>query len=358
MDPLGWVDPARQYVDKRIAITKALMGMVGDLATNSNGARQKVADAITNAPKFQVPDQMDESALAFWNPAGLLGKIVYHGSPHKFDKFDASKIGTGEGAQAFSHGLYMAEKPNVAKEYQFVDARIDPDAVKYGGVSLENLYNRAQMAQERAYRLPDGPYKQSAISKANAELGMWESMMTRNHPKQVIEDALNPENGWPEQAAFAKSLKLDKFSGVDMNPGYLYKADLPDEFIPKMLDWDKPVASQPPEVINAMRAMLKEQKYLGPNDNGPRQFNSAMKSWRMENAGMADKDTGQLVMQWLSKTGSPEEAASKLKAMGVPGVKYLDGFSRSAGQGSYNYVVFPGLEDQVKILERNGVPIK
>src|SRR5512147_2394588 len=48
---------------------------------------------------------------------GLLGHTVYHGSPHKFDKFDASKIGTGEGAQAYGHGLYFAENPKVAKEY-------------------------------------------------------------------------------------------------------------------------------------------------------------------------------------------------------------------------------------------------
>lgn len=43
------------------------------------------------------------------------GAIVYHGSPHKFDKFDSSKIGTGEGAQAYGHGLYLAEAPSVAK---------------------------------------------------------------------------------------------------------------------------------------------------------------------------------------------------------------------------------------------------
>jgi len=29
---------------------------------------------------------------------------VYHGSPHKFERFDASKIGTGEGNQAYGHG--------------------------------------------------------------------------------------------------------------------------------------------------------------------------------------------------------------------------------------------------------------
>lgn len=29
------------------------------------------------------------------------GAIVWHGSPHKFDKFDASKIGTGSGTSNF-----------------------------------------------------------------------------------------------------------------------------------------------------------------------------------------------------------------------------------------------------------------
>src|SRR5512139_1797003 len=45
------------------------------------------------------------------------GAIVWHGSPHKFDKFDSSKIGTGEGAQAYGHGLYLAESPEVATQY-------------------------------------------------------------------------------------------------------------------------------------------------------------------------------------------------------------------------------------------------
>ena len=49
-------------------------------------------------------------------PMGL-GKIVYHGSPHKFYKFDASKIGTGEGAQAYGHGLYLADDVGVAGSY-------------------------------------------------------------------------------------------------------------------------------------------------------------------------------------------------------------------------------------------------
>ena len=43
---------------------------------------------------------------------------AYHGSPHDFDAFSLDKIGTGEGAQAYGHGLYFAENEGVAKSYR------------------------------------------------------------------------------------------------------------------------------------------------------------------------------------------------------------------------------------------------
>ena len=46
--------------------------------------------------------------------AALQGIRAYHSSPHDFDKFDLSKIGTGEGAQVYGHGLYFAENPAVS----------------------------------------------------------------------------------------------------------------------------------------------------------------------------------------------------------------------------------------------------
>ena len=43
---------------------------------------------------------------------------AYHGSPHDFDQFSLSKIGTGEGAQAYGHGLYFADQEQVARNYK------------------------------------------------------------------------------------------------------------------------------------------------------------------------------------------------------------------------------------------------
>lgn len=46
------------------------------------------------------------------------GLRLYHGSPHDFDKFSMDKIGTGEGAQAYGHGLYFADNETVARTYR------------------------------------------------------------------------------------------------------------------------------------------------------------------------------------------------------------------------------------------------
>ena len=327
MDPLGWVDPARAYVDKRIAITKALMGMVGDLATNSNGARQKVADAIVNAPKFQIPDQMDDAAMSFWNPAGLLGKIVWHGSPHSFTKFDASKIGTGEGAQAMGHGLYFADQKGIAQGYR--------DALSPGELRLANggAYNPSDPAHFAAATLLEyGGDKDAAIRNLTAQIAQH---------KLVNAD-------WSQQAAkdkegVIKAIRSGNLPALEeISHGSLYKADLPDEWIPKMLDWDKPLSQQSDFVKSTplVKKLLDEEAaYLA----------------RYPSGGLGER-LGSNVMSNLGK--SKEDAARLMREAGIPGIRYLDGGSRSAGQGSYNYVVFPGLEDQVKILERNGVPIK
>lgn len=59
--------------------------------------------------------------------------VAYHGSPHEFTAFDIRKIGAGEGTQAYGHGLYFAENPNVAGNYRLLGTRaadMPPDVRK------------------------------------------------------------------------------------------------------------------------------------------------------------------------------------------------------------------------------------
>ncbi|MCA9506552.1 MAG: hypothetical protein KC616_25930, partial [Myxococcales bacterium] len=43
---------------------------------------------------------------------------AFHGTPHEFERFDITKIGTGEGAQAFGWGLYFSSSRGIAEYYR------------------------------------------------------------------------------------------------------------------------------------------------------------------------------------------------------------------------------------------------
>src|SRR4051794_20408831 len=62
------------------------LGAVGSVMP---GVSQQAIGGLLRANSGMATD------VAMNSPMGLLGKIVYHGSPHTFDKFDMSKIGTG-----------------------------------------------------------------------------------------------------------------------------------------------------------------------------------------------------------------------------------------------------------------------
>jgi hypothetical protein len=57
-----------------------------------------------------------------------------------------------------------------------------------------------------------------------------------------------------------------------------------------------------------------------------------------------------LEMRQLQLFGFPQ--------VGISGVRYLDGNSRTANQGTSNFVLFPGNDGLINIVERNGVPVK
>ena len=77
----------------------------------------------------EVREQMREAVDQAQTLGALAGMTVHHGSPHKFTQFDASKIGTGEGAQAYGHGIYLAESPAVADQYASnVSSKLAPRA--------------------------------------------------------------------------------------------------------------------------------------------------------------------------------------------------------------------------------------
>lgn len=239
--------------------------------------------------------------------------IVHHGTPHTFEpteanplgEFDASKIGTGEGAQAYGHGVYLAEAPEVAEVYRSATNPIARKAemtlqMTNGNVNKAiEFVKREQKTYER--------FKNDPIFKQESY--------------QQIVDTLD----------YLKQTK----KGQKPEVGAFYKADLPDEMIDKMLDWDKPLSEQPKAVQEAIEK-LKPQMST---------------SWQKA---INNKTSGQSLYTAIgSATNKKADSSALLAGVGIPGIKYLDSGSRGAeGTGTRNFVVFPGEEKKVKILER------
>ena len=62
--------------------------------------------------------QSEESEAGFITKGGKTLLEAFHGSPHKFDNFSMDQIGTGEGAQAYGHGLYFTDTEDIARGYR------------------------------------------------------------------------------------------------------------------------------------------------------------------------------------------------------------------------------------------------
>jgi hypothetical protein len=68
--------------------------------------------------------------MGFAGSTGPGGIRAYHGSPHSFDRFDNTKIGTGVGAQPYGHGHYLAANEDVARIWRGRDGHMYETNIK------------------------------------------------------------------------------------------------------------------------------------------------------------------------------------------------------------------------------------
>ena len=294
-------------------------------------AGERVAERV-------VPQVMERGGL----PAEMLSAMaqgtqspatVFHGTPHLFNKFDASKIGTGEGNQTYGYGLYLAENPEVARMYR--DVLTQSDAMVDGQIldSTNPKHLLARVLNEESgnvvaardslkmFARPGGSKSVSDAAKAALEL--------LDAGERPVMQTVKPQ-------------------------GSLMQVDLPDEQIARMLDWDKPLSQQPENVrqaVEQLRSMPLASEYS---------------SGRTVGGELRDDATGFELMMALKRT-NPEtyfgprygtQTSEMLRQAGIPGIRYLDEGSRGAGQGTSNFVVFPGMEDMLRIEQINNQPVE
>lgn len=302
--------------------------------------------ALAQDPKAIFQSLTADSAMADPYVGGWIGPAaikVWHGSPHTFNAWEAGKVGTGEGAAAYGYGEggYHAEHPDVAMMYQPRDPAMEQQIMR--------RYSQAEKAQQYP------------------AMQVYEDFLLHKTPDDVMA-GINAAGYSPADLALAKRAHaIASKEYFSQRAGALYEENLrwpdasreaADPLGPQhFLNYDAPANKQPQVVQNMIRQALKDQGYLRPNDNGPRQLNSAVNEWAMEHGGMTHEQIPAMLNGKGGIFGStPQEVSNKLLSAGVPGIRYLDAGSREIGKGTSNYVVFnPSF---VEILSRNGIPVK
>jgi len=239
----------------------------------------------------------------------------FHGSPHDFDRFSMDKIGTGEGAQAYGHGLYFADNEAVARSYRddlskrMTDGKIsnalgpELDAQDRLNDKLESIgYNPYEMSSSEIAAVPD-----TEIQKLLQEFERLEA--------NRLQIARNP------------------------NAGRMYEVEInanPEDF----LDWDAPLSAQPERVRGAFeKASGRSQPTITPRERGgfvvewledgqPKRQVVASEA----QAAMLSEQVGppKGYQSLASIAGNPQSATQQLREAGIPGIRYLDAGSRGA----------------------------
>ena len=232
------------------------------------------------------------------------GIKAWHASPHDFDKFDMSKIGTGQGAQSYGHGIYAAESPavsGVGGEYwkEFTERRLKDFNRPFWEVDAEKLAIEA-MKKNKFDRNAATDDLTKSIDFLRENIGS-----VKAHPRDLKEaDKLS------EAVDLLQSGKPVGARVYELN----IKAE-PDAF----LQWDKP---------------LKEQQHLLP-----RLYEAGItpKSLDTKTLEAMPGDWPKMQAEYIQdvgrKTGSdiaPQsaETAARFRDVGIPGTRYLDQGSR------------------------------
>ena len=288
---------ARQFAPKtmqnvmgnRVApTTEEILAKVPRLNPNYEGSNQH--EMIGGLVSPAMPFLLRAGAKATQNmPIGNM--IAYHGTPHEIQGgFDISKVGTGEGAQSYGHGMYFAENPIVAEGYK--------EALSTFKTTLDGV----------------------PITSDNPKFSAVMTIGSQGYKKALEQAELAKKSGFvkPEIAnqeiANIKALKNSKIESVKQ--GNLYKVDIPDKDIPNMLDWDKPLREQSDVVRQALG--LPEDKFAG--------FKVPATG---TNYSFSPKMTGAEFYKELTDLAKTKAGATEmLNSMGVKGIRYLDEGSR------------------------------
>jgi hypothetical protein len=245
----------------------------------------------------------------------VLYQGVYHGSPHLFDRFDITKVGTGEGAQVYGWGLYFASRKEAAQWYrENLAGKPRPAHLAHEGVNIfdenglyhlrdsapgDRLPKRAQdpklqdgllelnqmLAHDRLKPGPEGlatarTFLEAGLARDKEHLKSFARENPNNPDVQLATRAIKRGISEKQNALAVLDTYGDKLTiEPPQKPGRLYHVELPDDAT--FLNWDKPLHEQDPKVLeildnSGLGKALGQGHYEDARDNFLRDLEQAV----------------------------------------------------------------------------------
>ena len=270
-----------------------------------------------------IPTQLTEHVIAplLTGSDPKFSIRTYHGTGAKFDKFDFSHMGEGEGSQAFGWGGYVTNSKDIAEDYTR-RAKIRKDNGGFEFVTDMSANNKDMVRQYI--------YKHKDVNK-----GL--DAMRKDLPSAI---EMFPDDDDLRELSNILAKKNEEIAVPD-NIAYLYDVDIPDDN-GDYLDWDAPLTDkQKNTIIKELRRLkidfadFKKRGFSFDGSFGGNAYDFLMYALRRTKK-WKDVDASRAVSKFLS-------------SIGFTGIKYKAGsIFGGAKEGDYNYVIFD--EDNANIV--------
>ncbi len=307
-------------------------------------ATESVLEALSDAG-IEVVRATDAEVEAVLGARGSEMHMVWHGSPHAFDAFDHSYMGSGEGYQAYGWGTYVTEVEGIARSYADTLS-----GTSYKGGSWSNRSHREKFSQEEQEVVDDVLMALSKSNHGDISKALSDLKLAYTYRRNDILRRDNLSEGERQGRLDNLSRKSDILDTLDTGDfsvlkRNLYTVEIPDDTGRNYLRLDK---RSPKTLIG------KVLKYF--SDNHPEfkvHIYGSRFYWERDgstyNRGVEDGNQLYNTISNIFEYGD-KDASLLLSAVGLKGITYpANHLNGGHSGGARNYVIFK--EDDAKIVE-------
>jgi hypothetical protein len=331
-----------------LALPGMLRSAVNDLALTVTAPGLAAQGKLSNEQALAAGPRMAQTLLntglgstpLLAKGAGpVMGSFTgWHGTPHLFEpvehnpfgEFRDSAIGSGEGAQVYGHGHYVAGARETAEEYQ---KNLSNSTVSFDGklIPSDNSYiiNTSLTSLQPPEHTAAAIFKAHEGSLPHAIGEVQGRMQNIDHKMEQAEDA----GHFGDSDMYSKSLDhLTEVENLLQSQGKKFKLGSSGNLLhlqirpeeSQLLDWNKKLSEQHPEVLSKLQALPEHFQQALYNHAENHGMNSPLES-------LGDY-TGEEFINSASHhnvVDDPADVSDMLSKAGIPGIRYLDGFSRN-----------------------------